>query len=235
MERSEGSGGPAGAPCVVTLDGPAGVGKTTLARRLADELGIAYLDSGAMFRTLALRLGEGAERRPEAELLAEAGGLDFSLEGSGSGTRLRCQGAVVGQEIRTEEVGLMASRLAAVPVVREILKAAQRRLGEGSSLVAEGRDMGSVVFPRARHKFFLDASPEVRARRRLGDLRAMGMELPLEELEARIRERDTRDRTRAVAPLRPAEDACLVDTSELDRDEVLAVLLARIREREEER
>ena len=210
---------------IVTLDGPAGVGKTTLAKRVADALGIAYLDTGAMFRTMALRLGEDIHACPEAEIRTRAQSLHFALQGSGSLSQLLCNGEVVGDEIRTEEVGRMASLLAAVPVVREVLKDVQRQMGEEMPLVVEGRDMGTVVFPRARFKFFLDASPRVRALRRMGDLKALGQTISLADLERQIRERDDRDRNRPVAPLRPAEDAYCVDTSNMGIDEVLQTIL----------
>ena len=137
---------------IVTLDGPAGVGKTTLARNVAEALGIFYMDTGAMFRTLALRLGPGAEQRAAADLREAGRRWVFSLEGQGSRTRLRCNGEPVGDEIRTEEVGMLASRIAAVPVIREILLDAQRSLATAGPLVAEGRDMGTVVFPQARSR-----------------------------------------------------------------------------------
>lgn len=132
---------------IITLDGPAGVGKSTLAKRLATILGIPYLDTGAMFRTIALRLGPGAEALPEDELRARCKAFRFKLQGGGEHSVLLCNGVPVGPEIRTEEVGRLASRLATSTVVRDCLKEAQRSLGE-SGLVAEGRDMGTVVFPR---------------------------------------------------------------------------------------
>ncbi|MBD5538516.1 MAG: (d)CMP kinase [Desulfovibrio sp.] len=218
----------AGTLPVVTLDGPAGVGKTTLARRLADALGLPYLDTGAMFRTLALRLGPDAVNLAPEELRARCAAWPFTLEGTGAESRLSCAGSPVGDEIRTEAVGLLAARLGTVTAARDILKEAQQKMGERGPLVAEGRDMGTAVFPGARFKFFLDATPETRARRRQRDLAGRGQQVDLAVLTEQIRERDTMDRQRAVAPLHPATDALVVDTSALDIDGVFQALMRHI-------
>ena len=213
---------------VVTLDGPAGAGKTTLARRMAESLGLAYLDTGAMFRCMALKLGPGAEKLPEDELRSRCGQWTFTLSGMGQQSTLFCNGVAVRGEVRTEQVGMLAARIATVPVVRDILRQTQRAIGENSPLVAEGRDMGTVVFPDARFKFFLDAAPEVRAMRRLRDLEERGETAELTSLTEQICQRDALDRNRAVAPLRPAPDALIVDTSRLDIEGVLGVMLHHI-------
>ena len=213
---------------VVTLDGPAGVGKTTLARRMAESLGLAYLDTGAMFRCIALKLGPGAEKLPEGDLRERCAQWVFTLGGMGQQSTLFCNGVAVRGEVRTEEVGMLAARIATVPAVRDILRQTQRAIGEMSPLVAEGRDMGTVVFPDARFKFFLDAAPEVRAMRRLRDLEERGEAAELTSLTEQIRQRDALDRNRAVAPLRPAPDALIVDTSQLDIEGVLGVMLHHI-------
>lgn len=222
--------GPAGSSPVpvVTLDGPAGVGKTTLARRLADALGVAYLDTGAMFRTLARSLGAAAHELPEGALRARLEHFRFALSGAGGASVLSCNGVPVGDEVRTEDVAALAARIAVIPVVRERLKAAQQALGASCSLVVEGRDMGTVVFPTARYKFFLDATPEERARRRCLQLEAQGRPADIAAITAQILQRDDMDRNRAVAPLRPADDAVLVDTTRLDINDVFAALTRHI-------
>lgn len=213
---------------VVTIDGPAGVGKTTLARRMADTLSVSYMDTGAMFRCWALKLGAGAELLDAESLRTRCAQWPFSLHGDGSSTALLCCGQPVRGEIRTEEVGMLAARLATVPIVRELLKEAQQAMGAHIPLVVEGRDMGTVVFPQAQFKFFLDATPEVRAMRRLRELEERGERPELSELTNQIRQRDSLDRNRAVAPLRPAQDAVLVDTSTLDIQGVLGTMLHHI-------
>jgi len=213
---------------IVTLDGPAGVGKSTLARKLAAALGIPYLDTGAMFRRLALEL-HGNSAIGTHTLRNIFAGLRFALHTEQGESRLLCNGVAVGDEIRTEEVGLWAAQIAGNPLVRDMLKEAQRAVGAHSSLVVEGRDMGTEVFPDARCKFFLDACPEVRAKRRLRELNMRGENHNLAELVAKIRERDAMDRERAIAPLRPADDAVCIDTSNLDVEGVLTVLMTHVR------
>ncbi|NDY56495.1 (d)CMP kinase [Desulfovibrio sulfodismutans] len=215
-------------PLVVTIDGPAGVGKTTLAKRVAQALGVAYLDTGAMFRVLALRLSPVDADTPSGEIAAALSGLDFSLRGVGADTALLADGAPVGDEIRTEAVAYAASTLATRPEVRAFLRAAQQRLGRDIELVAEGRDMGTVIFPGAAHKFFLDATAQVRAARRVEQLAAMGKPADHAAILADITRRDAQDRTRAEAPLRPAPDAVVIDTSDLDIDGVFARIMATI-------
>ena len=213
---------------IVTLDGPAGVGKSTLARRVASALGIAYLDTGAMFRTLAAHLGQEGLALSAAEREKALAALQFSLSGCGTDSTLACNGVVAGPEIRTEAVGMLASQYAVLPEIRSCLKAVQQQLGARYSLVTEGRDMGTAVFPAAKHKFFLDACPEVRAKRRLQQLQESGVQADLQEITEQIRKRDDMDRNLAIAPLRPAPDAVIIDTSKLDIDGVFAAIMGHL-------
>ncbi|MDR3640233.1 MAG: (d)CMP kinase [Humidesulfovibrio sp.] len=216
-------------PMIVTLDGPAGVGKSTLAARLAGELGLAFLDTGAMFRAAAYTLGEGAWDWTQGILQQKLGDFDFSLRGSGKDTQLLLNGQPLPEAIRSEEAGRWASQLAVVPSVRAYMKMAQIFLGQTTALVAEGRDMGTVVFPGARHKFFLDADPDERARRRCLQLETQGKPADLSTIAASIRQRDDQDRNRSIAPLKPAPDAVVVDTTRLTEDEVLEKVLGLVR------
>jgi len=202
---------------VITIDGPSGSGKGTISRMLARELGFHFLDSGALYRLLAF----AAERRgvaldDESALAALSGKLDIRFPADVEGDRVLLDGEDVGDAIRTEAAGSGASRVAALPAVREALLDRQRRFRLNPGLVADGRDMGTVVFPDADAKIFLTASAEERARRRYKQLKEKGIYVVFEGVLADIQVRDERDASRSVAPLRPAQDADLVDTSELD-------------------
>jgi len=202
------------------------VGKSTIARSVAEHCCIAYLDTGAMFRIIAKTLGRENVDLPEAELAGKFTALSFSLSGTGEATILACNGVSAGQDIRTEAVGKLASDYATKPIVRQFLKKAQQDLGKAYSLVAEGRDMGTAVFPDAPHKFFLDASPEVRALRRVRQLAENGIIEDVATVTQQIRERDEQDRNRPIAPLKAADDALIIDTSAKDITQVLQTILA---------
>jgi len=208
-------------PVTITIDGPAGVGKTTLARGLSRRLQIAYLDTGAMYRAAAWMLGPSAAEMQEEELAKRLDGMRFTLKGAGPDSCLLLEDRVIGDQVRTEEVGMLASSIAALKVVREYMKKSQQKMGRETSLVAEGRDMGTVVFPDASCKFFLQADAGVRAARRCRQLQEMGREADEEQIMEQMRRRDTQDSKRAIAPLVPAPDAVSIDTGSLTPEEIL--------------
>jgi cytidylate kinase len=219
---------------IIAIDGPAGAGKSTVARRVAESLAYVLLDTGALYRAVALAAARGkisvndAERSGAlAEDLARRGAI--VLESAPEGGRVTLDGEDVSRAIRTPEIGMDASTVSAHPAVRKALLDMQRRAGEGGGIVAEGRDIGTVVFPHAEYKFFLTASPEVRAQRRRDELIAKGRDVTLEETLAEVKRRDQQDTSRVVAPLKPAEDATILDSSELPIDEVVATILRRVR------
>ena len=223
-------------PRIVTIDGPAGVGKSTLAKRVAQALGVPFMDTGAMFRAIgvkALAVPEAAAALAKGDgkaMLAAIGPLAFSMQGAGAATVLLCNGQALGEEIRSEQVGMTAARIATMPAVRDFLKLAQQDMGAATALVAEGRDMGTVVFPAARHKIFLDANAEERARRRYLQLGEAGQAPVFEKLVQDMKARDEQDRNRAVAPLRPADDAFIIDTSHIDLDGVFEAIMREVAE-----
>ncbi|BDQ37640.1 cytidylate kinase [Pseudodesulfovibrio nedwellii] len=213
-----------GKPLIVTIDGPAGVGKSTMAKQLAGHLSIPYLDTGAMFRSIAWKLGDGAWDWDKDRIQMTLDGMNFGLSGIGEDSVLTLNNTPVGSEIRTEQVGMWASNIATLPVIRTFLKTAQQNLGEKFSLVAEGRDMGTVIFPGAPHKFFLDASVEERANRRFKQLSSMNKPADFDELKDQISKRDHQDRNRVVAPLKAADDAITIDSTEMNKEQVFTVL-----------
>ncbi|KJY85230.1 cytidylate kinase [Vibrio galatheae] len=207
---------------VVTVDGPSGAGKGTLCMLLANKLGFNLLDSGAIYRVLALAaIHHGVDLESEDALVPLATHLDVQFVAEGDLVKVILEGEDVSRELRKEETGMAASKVAALPRVREALLRRQRAFSEGKGLIADGRDMGTVVFPQAEVKIFLDASAEERAHRRLKQLQGKGLDVKFDDLLSEIQERDDRDRNRPVAPLRPAEDALLLDSTTMSIDEVV--------------
>jgi cytidylate kinase len=207
---------------VVAIDGPAGAGKSTAARMLAERLGYALLDTGAIYRTLALlsrREGIAWDDGPGVARLA--GGLDISFALRDGINRVLLRGADITPEIRTPEISDGASRVSALPEVRGSLLGLQRRLAASGGVVVEGRDIGTVVFPDAGAKFYLTASMDERARRRMAELRAAGQAADAQQTREELSARDLRDSTRAVAPLRRADDAVEIDSSVLSPEAVV--------------
>ena len=218
---------------VIAIDGPSGSGKGTVSRRVAVSLGWHLLDSGALYRLVALAGDRaGLADDDEAAHAVLAGKLDIRFEVDAAGAeRVLLDGREVTQEIRSEKAGNAASRVAAWPAVRSALFERQRQFMQAPGLVADGRDMGSVVFPDAQLKIFLTASAEERARRRHKQLKEKGLSVNLAALSAEIAERDRRDATRKVAPLVACEDAVVIDSTDLAIDAVVDKVLALARER----
>lgn len=217
---------------VVTIDGPAGAGKSTVARLLAERLGYGLLDTGAIYRAVALVAGRDGISWADGEGLAGlARDLDIRFELQDGKNRVFVRGQDVSGAVRTPEISVGASQVSAHPAVRAALLDLQRRLGHGGGIVVEGRDTGTVVFPAAEAKFFLTASVEERARRRVAELRAAGAAVDPETTLREIRERDERDASRDVAPMVAADDALVVDSSLRSTEEVVALLADRVHAR----
>jgi cytidylate kinase len=211
---------------IIAIDGPSGAGKSTLAKRLARELGFIYLDTGAMYRALALKLlRQGVDLADDARVNQLVRQTTIDLREKDGKLQVLLDGCDVAADIRTPEVSQMASKSSALSVVRARLLELQREIGQRGSVVAEGRDIGTVIFPQAQVKIFLDASSGERARRRYQELFAAGREVNLEETLREMEERDKRDSERDLAPLRQAADAVRVDSSSIGADAVAAMVL----------
>jgi cytidylate kinase len=215
---------------IIAIDGPAGAGKSTLAKRIAEKLGFVYINTGAIYRAVALwalRLGVDANDMHRLEQLAK----EARIEVGGGDGRVLLNGEDVTDAIRDPQVSDAASKVSAVPGVRRALLAVQRAAAENNNVVMEGRDIGTVVFPEAQVKIFLDADPAERARRRLSEVQDKGRSADAQSIVTSLKQRDERDRQRRAAPLVQAPDADLVDTTGLSLDEVEEILLRKIRAR----
>ncbi|MXY99784.1 (d)CMP kinase [Candidatus Poribacteria bacterium] len=215
-----------GSQVTIAMDGPAGSGKSTVARRIAEKLGLLYLDSGAMYRAvtvLAIHHGLAAD---SPELIDQV--KTCHIEFTDNGKRILLNDKDVSVEIRTPSVNRLVADVAKVPEIRSEIVKHQQRIGAAGSIVAEGRDLTTIVFPDADFKFYLDASVRERAKRRLAELRQQDVDTTLEFVEAEIQERDEKDITRAHSPLRTAEDAIIVDTTDKTIDEVVEFIIAAV-------
>lgn len=217
----------------IAIDGPSGAGKSSLARKLAERFSFIYVDTGAIYRTLALAaIRTGADRKNENEVMALLPALDISMAYNSAGEqRMYLNGEDVSDLIRTPEVSAGASDVSSHAKVREYLLEMQRKIARGNNVIMDGRDIGTVVLPQAELKIFLTASSEARAERRMKELAQKGMNIPFEEVLRDIERRDRQDSERAAAPLKKAEDAVLVDTSETDFAQSLELLSKVVQER----
>lgn len=216
---------------VVAIDGPAGAGKSTIAKLAAEKLGYAYIDTGAMYRSVAWKFLQTGKAFDEDFIsgLSKTMLIDFKPEAKIN--RVFVDGTEVTDAIRTPEVTAIVSRVAAIGAVREAMVDQQRRMGEAGGVLMDGRDIGTVVFPNAQLKIFLTASVEERARRRYAEMVAKGQQVDLQQLQADIAERDKQDSERAISPLRQAEDALLLDSSDMGISEVTDRILQLVQER----
>jgi len=221
---------------IVAIDGPSGAGKSTLSKALARELGYINIDTGAMYRSVALlSLQDGIDPHDPAGLQQLCADLTLEFVRSNGGERVVANGVDVSEAIRTPEVSLLTSKVAACPEVREAMVTQQRKMGEQGGVVLEGRDIGTVVFPAAEVKFFLSASAEERGRRRYQELKEKGLEVDLQQTIAEVEARDAADSERAHAPLIQAADALVIDSTGMSIEAVLAQMIEVVRNREQNR
>nr|WP_245612742.1 (d)CMP kinase [Kosmotoga pacifica] len=209
----------------IAIDGPAGSGKSTVAKLLAKRLGFEYVDTGAMYRAIAwkaFRSGYSPNDRPGISKIIES--TTFSLKNN----QLFMDGSPIGDEIRTSEISMLSSAIAKIPEVRAFLTEEQRKLAANRDVVMEGRDIGTVVLPDAEYKFFIKASAEERAKRRLSQLKEIGIDAEYETILKEIVARDINDSSRDIAPLKPADDAIVIDTTDMPLEEVINYILKRM-------
>ena len=217
---------------IVAIDGPAGAGKSTVAKRLAKELGYTYMDTGAMYRAFAWKVRQGGiDLEDENKLLEVLRQTNIELSEHEGNPKVLLDGRDVSAEIRTPELSQWASKISALGPVRERMLELQRAMGARGGVVAEGRDIGTVVFPRADVKVFLTAGPEERAKRRFAELRGQGKQVSLDETLEEMVERDRRDQERALAPLRRAEDATAIDSTGCTVDQVMERIMQEIKKK----
>lgn len=211
----------------IAIDGPAGAGKSTIAKRLAKQLGFIYIDTGAMYRALGYYFAEYKKIAPEneAEVAAACSDAEVTIAYENGEQQVFVNGENLSGVIRTERAGELASKISVYPVVRTKLVESQRKLAQDADVIMDGRDIGTVVLPNAQVKIYLTASTFTRAKRRFDELREKGQDCSMEEIEKEIIARDYRDMNRETSPLKQAEDAVLVDTSELDIDGVVEAIL----------
>ena len=215
---------------IITIDGPAGGGKSTVSRLLAKKINFLYLDTGAMYRAVALQVErKGIDFSDEKKLRKLCKGLNLHFKTESGESKLYIGKEDISQAIRSSEMDMLSSRVSANKEVREAMTGLQRKIGSKGMLVAEGRDMGTIVFPDADYKFFITASHEIRAERRYRERISRGESVSKAEVERELRKRDDQDRTRSIAPLRPAKNAKIIDTSELNPDQVVDIILTDIR------
>lgn len=217
---------------IITIDGPSGAGKSTVSRALAKQLGYTYIDSGALYRIAALEVARSnADEDNDEELVRLCSSLEPRFVTKNGVDRIECNGRDVTELIRAPEVSMRASRISARKVMRDCITGMQRKMGAFGSIVLEGRDAGTVVFPDAPIKFFLDASPEERGRRRFIELRQKNFDVSLEDVTQDIIKRDYNDSSRKHAPLAPAEDAIIINSTAMTIDQVIARMMEVIQEK----
>ncbi len=214
---------------VITIDGPAGSGKSTISRLLAKKIGYLYLDTGAMYRAVALAAKREKIHLNDGKALGElCNSLDLRFMTDQAPPRLFLNGEDISAAIRSPEMDMASSEVSAVSEVRKAMTGLQRKMAKGMTLVAEGRDMGTVVFPEAKHKFYLTASLEIRTERRHKERLERGETVHRAFVESQLKKRDHQDETRPIAPLRPAEDAEIIDTTEMTPEQVIGTILCQL-------